>query len=265
MAVWGHKVPEYHREIFGDDEPRSMYFIIMTIADYWEMHPLRPEFSTLYAVAPQEIKDRFSRYIQQVPVTRCPDKRFYCGVPGSVEDIAPGCHFIPGFHKSAGLVRALKANGMTIPPVVYFGKDLPKNQWENGYVYEGKHRFGAAGILGWPTVPALVLHTVAALNGYCGMTDDEREILKQEQAKRDLPDSSRIHGVTIPFWTEQELRTFMRPRPNNPLQYYMQNKLPTIRGCARGHPDWKDVPRGVVIRKKGGDIPLPWDTTESLR
>jgi len=252
MGIWGHKVPRYHQELFGDDEPHSLYFIIMKMTDFWEMHPLRPEFTTLFTIlerlAPEKTK-QLKRYVYDIPWK-------------GLEDIAPGCHFIPGYHRSARLVPILERDGeIKVPPVVFFGINLRNNGWKNGYVFEGKHRIGAAAVLKWPTVPALVLHTVEVLKApsYAGMTHDERDKMRQEQLKKGLPDSSQIHGLTLQYWTEKELRTFMRPRPNDKSQYFTQNKLPITRGSTIDHPDWEGIPRGIVIKKKGREFLLPWD------
>ncbi len=252
MGIWGHKVPTYHHELFGDDEPHSLYFIIMKMTDFWEMHPLRPEFTTLFSMlellAPEK-QEKLKRYVYEIPWE-------------NLEDVAPGWHFIPGIHRSAKLVEYLKRDGkIKVPAVVYFGKNLRKDQWKNGYVYEGHHRAGAAAVLKWPTIPALVLHTVEVLRvpSLAGMTDDERDQMGQEQRKRGFPDSSRIHGLTLQYWTEKELRTFMRPRPNDKLQYFTQNKYPITRNCTIDHPDWEGIPRGIVIKNKRGEFPLPWD------
>ena len=253
MGIWGHVVPKYHREIFGNDEPHSLYFILMKLMDFWEMHPLRPEFTTIFQIVPKEKQDEFKqRYIKHIPIE-------------GLEAIAPGCHFIPGFHRSAKLVPYLERDKeIRVPPVVFFGIDLKNEQWKSGYIYEGKHRVGAAAVLKWSTVPALVLHTVGELEGvgYCGMTVDEREEMYKEQMKRGLPNSSRIHGMQIILWSEEELRTFMRPRSHNKSKYYMQGDKLVITGYKlNNHPDWEGVPKGIVISHKGKEIARPWQLT----
>lgn len=246
MSHWVFKLRSGHEEVFGDDRPRSYHFIIMKLFDFWEMHPLRPELTTMYQNRPEEEKLRFKeKYVEEVK---------FKGMTG----IAPAFHFEPGVHRSWQLINYLKRDGeIKVPCCVWFGKE--KNG--RGYVYEGHHRVGAAELVGWETIPALVLDLCGAIPGPQSMPIKDKEEFRQEQMKRGLPDSTRIHGRKIHEWSEKELRTFMIPRPHNKSKYYMQSLFTSE--CAMGHPDWEGIPVGsIVIDIRAGKFVLPWEKGE---
>ena len=247
MGILLHKVPKYHKEIFGDDKPRSLFFLLLKVFGHFNMHPIRAEFTPMNRFSTEKQKKAFrDKFVQEIPIE-------------GLEDIAPAFHFDRGVHRSWRLIEYLaKDKAIKEPLAVFRGKGLKNDQWKYGYIYEGKHRAGAAKLLGWKTVPAFVLHTVGMVNGRDGMTFDERREMKEEQKKRGLPDTSRIHGTKIHLWSERELRQFMYPRPNNPNQYYVQD-LDTTK-CKLGHPEWEKVPKGSVeIKLRSGNFKLPWE------
>lgn len=248
MGILLHKVPKYHKELFGDDRPRSLYLIIMAVFDFWEMHPLRPEFTTLFnSLSAEKSKEFKDKYVKEVPLE-------------GLENIAPAWHFQPGIHRSWQLIKYLPRDGeIKVPLTIFFGKGLKKNQWEKGRVYEGSHRAGAASALGWKTVPALVLDTVGiARDGYCGMSDEDRMEMRKKQEEMGLQNTSRIHGVQIHLWSEKELRQFMFPRPKDRTKYGMQD-LHTSK-CKEGHPGWDGIKEGSVeIKIRAGNFKLPWE------
>ena len=251
MGILLHKLPRFHKEIFGDDNPRSLYFIMMKTLDRFNMHPIRPEFTPMLRISSDEQKQAFKdKFVEEVPIE-------------GLEDIAPAFHFEKGVHRSWRLIEMLaKDKHIKEPLAIFYGKGLKDNHWKNGYIYEGKHRAGAAKLLGWETVPAFSLHTVGTGDGYCNMTYDERAEMKKEQEKRGLPDTSRICGVRINLWSERELRQFMYPRPKDPNQYYVQD-LDTTK-CGLGHPAWEGIPKGSVeIKLREGNFKLPWEIDDA--
>ena len=251
MGILLHKIPKYHKEIFGDNKPRSLYFIMMKILDRFNMHPLRPEFTPMLRILTEEQKQVFKdKFVQEVPIE-------------GLEDIAPSFHFERGVHRSWRLIEYLARDKVIKEPLaIFYGKGLKNDQWEKGYIYEGKHRAGAAKLLDWKTVPAFVLHTVGMTgDGYCGMAYEERTEMKKEQKKRGFPDTSRICGVRINLWSEKELRTFMYPRPKDPNQYYIQDM--DITKCKLGYPAWEGIPKGSVeIKLREGNFKLPWEVKD---
>jgi hypothetical protein len=204
-GVHTFKVKGFHEELFGDDKPRGYYIIIMKLFNFFAMHPLRPELTTMYQNRPKKEQGLFrGKYIQPVPII-------------GAEGVAPAWHFERGIHRSWRLIEYLERDGgIKVPCCIFERKDRPL------YVYEGHHRTGAAVRLGWTTVPALLLEQVDVRPGYCHMTEDDREELAEEQVNRGLPNTSRIHGMKIAGWTPEELEEFMYPRPHNPKQYYMK-------------------------------------------
>ena len=247
MGILLHKLPKHHKEIFGDDKPRSLYFTMIKILDRFNMHPIRPEFTPMLRISTEEQKQNFkNRFVTEVPIK-------------GLEDIAPASHFERGVHRSWKLIEYLaRDKKINEPLAIFYGKNLKNDHWENGFIYEGKHRAGAAKLLEWKTVPAFVLHTVGVGIGRDGVTDDERKEIKEEQKKRGLPDTSRIYGTRIHGWSERELRQFMYPRPNNPNQYYVQS-LDTTE-CKLGHPGWEGIPRGSVeLKLRSGIVKFRWE------
>jgi len=248
MGILLYKIPKYHEEIFGDDRPRCFYLIIMAVFDFWEMHPLRPEFTTIFSSLPvekvQEFKDK---YVKEVPLE-------------GLEGIAPAWHFERGIHRSWRLIEYLPRDGrIKTPLTIFFGKGLKNNQWEKGYIYEGSHRAGAASALKWKTVPAFVLDAVGMSgNGYCNMTYEDRTEMGKKQETKGFPNTSRIHGVKIHEWSEKELRQFMRPRPKDKTKYFMQD-LHTSK-CREDHPEWEGIKKGTIeIKIRSGNFKLPWE------
>ena len=248
MGILLHKIPEFHEEVFGDDKPRSLYFIMMKTLDRFNMHPLRPEFTPMLQISTEEQKKVFKdKFVKEVPLE-------------GMEGIAPAFHFESGIHRSWKLKEYLVRDKIIKQPLaIFYGKGLKKDQWKNGYVYEGHHRAGAAKLLKWETVPALVLHTVEMTgDGYCGMSYEDRKEMKEEQKKRGFPNTSRICGVRITAWSEKELREFMYPRPKDPNKYYIQDM--DITKCKLGHPAWENVPEGSAeISLGSGNIKIPWE------
>jgi len=209
--VYTHKVPKYHYELFGDDKPRGYFLIIMAVFDFWEMHPLRGELVPMLRMVSDEEKQKFKdKYVQEFPIEK-------------LEGIAPEFHFEKGAHRSSRLVDSLTKHKKILTPLVIFQN---KTSWKYGRVYEGHHRSGAAKILKWQTVPAFVLETMEKRSiGYGNMTMEDREELQQKQKSLGLPDSSRIHGTTLAYWSDYEIHQFMVPRPKNPKQYNVRNIL----------------------------------------
>lgn len=251
MGILLHKLPKFHQEIFGDDKPRSLYFLLLKVFGHFNMHPIRAEFTPMNRFSTKEQKKNFrNKFVEEIPLE-------------GLEDIAPAFHFERGVHRSWRLIECLARDRVIKEPLaVFYGKGLKNDKWKRGYIYEGKHRAGAAKLLGWKTVPAFVLHTVGMTgDGYCDMTFDERKEMKEEQKKRGLLDTSRIHGVKIHLWSERELRQLMYPRPNDPNQYYVQD-LDTTK-CDLNHPAWENIPRGSVeIKLRSGIFKLPWEVED---
>lgn len=248
MGILLHKIPKYHKELFGDDRPRSLYLVIMAVFDFWEMHPLRPEFTSLFKTLPEEKIQGFKdKYVQEVPLE-------------GLEGIAPAWHFEPGIHRSWQLIKWLPRDGeIKVPLTIFFGKGLKRNQWEKGYVYEGNHRAGAASALNWKTVPAFVLDTVGMSgNGYCNMVPEDRIEMSKKQEELGILNTSRIHGVKIHLWSEKELRQFMYPRPNDRTKYGMQDIITSK--CREDHPEWEGIEKGSIeIKIRAGNFKLPWE------
>jgi len=208
MNIYLFKLEKGHREVFGDDRPHGYYFMIMKLFDFWAMHPLRPELATIYQTRNAEDQCLFKeKYIEEVPLVE--------GMGG----VAPAWHFQRGIHRSWRLIEYLERDGeIKVPCSVWLGLD----GYPDGYVHEGHHRSGAARVLGWKTIPALKLIVSSVVSGVCYMTDEERREMRAEQLKRGLLDTSRIHGLKIAHWTQEELKKFMYPRPHDPKKYYMK-------------------------------------------
>lgn len=234
------KLRDHHKEVFGDENPRSYYFLLMKLFDFWEMHPLRPEFVSLYKFSGIDLQALKDKYVVDLLFD------------GNITGIAPGWHFEPGIHKSWQLIKWLPRDGeIRMPLVVYYGKSI--KQWVSGHVYEGHHRSGAANRLGWKTFPALVLDAVGTEEGFCEMTQKDRDEMGRIQEKKGLPNSSRIHGVKIALWTDTELRSFMYPRLQDKTKFGIQNML--LSECAgASYPEWLKFGEGSIVLNAGHGV-----------
>jgi len=95
MSVYMFRLSKHHKEVFPDDKPRSYYFILAKLFDFWEMHPLRPEFVTLHKFAGVDLEAFNKKYVEDLIIS------------DSYTGIAPGWHFEPGIHKSWQLIKWL--------------------------------------------------------------------------------------------------------------------------------------------------------------
>jgi len=246
MGTRVYRLSKHHEELFGNDQPRSFYFILMTVFDFWEMHPLRPEFMTLYQYITEDQRRAFrDKYVEEVPLA-------------GLDGVAPGWHFNEGVHRSWRLLGYLKRDKkINVPLIIFYG-----DEWPDGYVYEGHHRAGAAKELGWDTVPAFVFNLVGIEpGGYCYMTDRDRKDMGRIQEEKGLPNTSRIHGMKINFWSEKELRSFMFPRKQDRTKYGVQDMI-TSKCQGEDHPEWNGIERGITIKIRNGDFKLPWEITQ---
>lgn len=226
MSVYVFKLPKYHKEVFGDDRPRSYYFILSKLFDFWEMHPLRPEFVSLHKFSGVNTEVFNEKYVEETIIS------------DSFTGIAPGWHFESGIHKSWQLIKWLDRDKMMqVPLVMYFGVQSVTT-WKSGHVYEGHHRAGAANRLGWRTFPVFKLFVTHTEPGFCEMTPEDRTEMGKIQDERGLPNTSRIHGVKIAMWTEPELRQFMFPRKEDVTKFGIQNMI-TTKCLGKEYPEWQ--------------------------
>lgn len=239
------KLNKNHNELFPDEKPHSYYFIISKMFDFWEIHPLRPEFVSAYKIKFQ--KDKFSGDEFDTFTERFVTKFL---ITDSLTGMAPCYHFEPGVHKSWQLIKWLPRDGkMIVPCVVYFGKE----QWKSGHVYEGHHRSGAANCVGWRYIPAIVMNCVGFGEGYCNMTDEDRTEMSKIQNEGNIPNISRIHGVQIALWTDTELRSFMYPRPKDCTKFSMQSLI-TTECVGSKHSEWVKFGDGPIRLNVGHGV-----------
>lgn len=236
-----YELQKGHDLVFFHGKPQSMYFLMSLICDYYNTHPLRPEFTSLY----QYTTDKRKKFIRDIFVSDVE-------ITNDLEGVAPAFHFKPGVHRSWRIIEYLKRDKQILVPLVVIN--------DNGQltVYEGHHRAGAAKLLGWKTIPAIVLNADGKAPGYGNMSNDNRLMFRDILLNRGLPDTSRIHGMKIHTWSEKELRQFMVPRPGAQGKYNARSQV--ISDCVdEEDARWKDVPRGIIIRIREGDFILPWE------
>jgi len=247
MSIYLFKLDKNHDKLFPDGKPRSYYFIIAKIVDYWEMHPLRPEFVTAYAT-------RFQKYKYAGPEVEAFKEKYITKylITDGLTGMAPGYHFETGVHRSWRLIERLPIDGeIKVPCVIYWGKKV--GMWMSGHVYEGHHRAGAANCIKWRYIPAIVMHCVGTGKGYCNMTDEDREEMGKIQDERGLINTSRIHGVQIALWTASELRSFMFPRADDKTKFSIQS-LNTTECIGSEHLGWKDYPYDPIKLNAGHGV-----------
>lgn len=206
MGLWLYRMKIGHKEVFGSDEPHSYHFILLKAFDFWNIHPLRPELSSLYHFSGEENKKRFEKFVnREYPLTE------------GLEGVAPKEHFGILNHRSENMVvRLSKDKRIHVPCSV-----MECQNWS--YVYEGHHRSGAAAFLGWKYIPAfVVVRDCVDKDTMSCMTDGERELMSIEQEKRGLPDSSRVHGIKHTSWTKEHREQFMF-KPENSHQWRMKH------------------------------------------
>jgi len=239
--VYVFKLGRYHEEVVGDSNPRSYYLLLAKLFDFWEMHPLRPEFVPLWRHSGVDTEVFKKKYVENTIIS------------DSFTGMAPGWHFSPGIHKSWRLIELLpKDKEIKVPLVMYFSRP-PLYNWVAGHVYEWHHRSGAANRLGWKTFPALKFYATGTKPGLYGMSFEDREELSSIQRSKGLPDISRICGVQIAKWTEEELRSYMYPRKEDNTKFNFQDML-TTKCIGREHPEWKKFGKGPIKLNAGHGV-----------
>lgn len=229
-----YKMRKGHIELFGDNEPRSYFYIALMTTDSWNVHPIRSEFAVRFMRQSEEKRQEFrDKYVEEFTLTE------------EVKGIAPAWHFEYGIHKSWRMKEYLERDKMIHNPcIMWVGDNYPQ-----GFVFEGHHRTGAAAALNWKTIPAVILHEEGFAPGYGKMSHADREAMRIGLKERGLPNTSRIQGLKIWFYTELEARQFLIPRPNVPNQFLVRSQ--DIAECVGEAPEWADIPRGKEFTVKG--------------
>ena len=142
--MYKYKIPNFHQEIFGDDEPKTGDEISMAFfgvdgqgaCESWVKRG-RP--------------GNTNKYITEIEVSKLDG---ICTKPGWQHEYPRNKH--------VDLIEDIRKNGILFPLTVT--REVTKNGTKYG-VLKGHHRGGAALMLGIKTVPAFVFERVAPKKG----------------------------------------------------------------------------------------------------
>jgi len=132
-------IPKYHKEIFGDNKPRSSVLVYIAVFGVSTPNILTASWSSNYKKLKRYVQNISTDSLYNYPIGEKWEKEHWC---------------IWKNKNYNGLIKSIKADSIKIPLLVFA---MPNKKC---LVVEGRHRAGVAVLLGLKTVPAIVFEFI---------------------------------------------------------------------------------------------------------